>query len=550
MRPTNCLNAFWTAAASVLLGLSGCGGGGDDSPPAQAQPLSLKEKCPTLTGVALDATTTITSASVISGSFTPPGTTTPLTDVPESCRIVGVAKPVPDSNINFEVWLPISNWNEKFMSASEAGFAGLITWGELKKNVLRGYATAGTDMGHVDPTTVGGDWIVGHPERVKDWGYRGKHVTTVAAKAAIEQFFGMAPKKSYYVGCSGGGHEGMLELQRYPDDFDGYVIGAPASDWTGQTTRWAWENRVFADAASQIPNDKLPALQAATLAQCDAVDGVKDGIISNPRACTFNPDVLLCPAGTDTNACLTTPQLTALKKVYQGPRDSANRQLFPGNEIGAETSLNARGAANWPSFVTGPFIRMTLGLFTYGRMLHNVTDWDPMRFSFDTDPDLMRAVLGPDINATDADLRVQKAKGIKILHYHGWADGALSPQASISYYEAVAAQVGGIDKAQEFYKLYMVPGMVHCAGGPGPNHIGNEDYPYNPNATAKDDLVKALEQWVEKGQAPDTITATKYTNDNITSPVIMKRPVCPWPKVQKYVSGDPNVESSFVCSAP
>jgi feruloyl esterase len=278
------------------------------------------------------------------------------------------------------------------------------------------------------------------------------------------------------------------------------------------------------------------------LAQCDAVDGVTDGIITNPRACTFNPDVLACPAGHDDDTCFTAPQLIALKKVLQGPQDSAGRQLFPPDEIGAETD-----SANWDTFVTGPGIRLTLGLFTYGRMLNNITTYDPTLFNFDTDPELMRAVLGPTINATQTDLRAQMAKGIKVIHYLGWSDAALSPQGSINYYNGVASAVGGIDKAQTFYKLYMVPGMVHCHNGPGPNDFGQ--YVYDPNGTPQDDIIKALEQWVEKGQAPDTITATKYaTNDDINSAVVMKRPLCAYPKQQKYVGGDPNLATSFTCA--
>jgi feruloyl esterase len=491
----------------------------------------------------LDDTTTITSATVISGSFTAPGTTAPMTLPTEVCRIVGVAKPVADSVINFEVWLPTAGWNQKFLSGDEGGFAGQISYRLLAQHSSRGYATASTDTGHVDALT-GGDWIVGHPERVTDWGYRAKHVVTVAAKEAISGFYGQQPTKSYFAGCSNGGRQSMMELQRFPDDYDGYIIGSPAFNWTGQTTYWAWENQAFKDAASVIPAAKLPALKQATVGQCDSVDGVADGIITNPRACTFNPDVLLCAAGTDNNSCLTQPQLTALKKVYQGPQDSIGRQLFPGNEIGAETD-----SANWDTFVTGTGIRMSLGLFTYGRMLYNLTDYDSTAFNFDTDPNLLRAALGDKINATDTDLRAQKAKGIKVLHYVGWSDAALSPRGSVQYYEDVAAKVGGLDKAQEFYKLYMVPGMVHCHGGPGPNEFGQ--YVYNKDGTAKDDIVKALEQWVEQGQAPDTLTATKrVTNDDLTSPVVMKRPLCPWPKVQKYVGGDPNVEASFSCVAP
>jgi feruloyl esterase len=498
-----------------------------------------------MTNTSLDATTSVVSATLVKDKFVAPDTTkASYAGIPEVCRIVGIAKPVADSNIGFEVWLPLENWNSKFLSAGEGGYAGQISYRAMAINVNRGYATASTDGGHVGTSSVDGDWIVGHPERVIDWGYRAKHIQTVAAKQTIERFYGKLPTRSYFAGCSNGGRSGLMELQRYPDDYDGYVIGSPAFNWTGQTTYWAWMNQAFSTAASQIPSAKLPALKAATLAQCDGIDGVVDGIISNPRACKFNPDVLQCAAGQDNNSCFTAPQVAALKKIYQGPQDSAGRQLFPGDEVGAETDLS-----NWDQFVTGTGVRHSLGLYTYGRMLHNVTDYDPAQFNFDTDPAILRAVLGTKVNAVDTDLRLQKEKGIKVLHYVGWADAALSPQGSIDYYESVAAKVGGMAKAQEFYKLYMVPGMVHCFGGPGPSDFGQ--WVYDPKGSAKDDIIKALEQWVEKGETPDTITATKFaTTADITAPVVMKRPLCPHPKVQKFVGGDSNIASSFVCSVP
>lgn len=530
--------AAGVCSTATLLGA--CGGGGDGSSSPPSQPLSLTEKCPTLTGAALDATTTITSASIISGSFTPPGSTTPLTGIPEVCRVVGVAKPTSDSNINFEVWMPTSSWNKKYLSSTEGGLHGSISHSDLLLSVLRGYASASTDTGH---TAADANWMINHPERVIDAGYRGKHLQAVAAKASINLFYGQAPEKSYIAGCSGGGRQGLMELQQFPDDYDGYVIGAPANNWTGQSTYWALENQVFNDPASKIPDSKLPAIQAATLAQCDAIDGLTDGIISDPRVCNFNPDVLTCPQGQDSDQCLSVPQVSALKKVLQGPRDSSGRQLFPPDQVGAETG------GNWSFFITsdaGP--RNFLGRQVFG-MLYNIppVNYDVMSFNFDIDPKLLSSQLGAILDATNPDLHAQKSKGIKVLHYHGWADAALSPPESINYYEKVIASMGGLAQTQDFYKLYMVPGMTHCGGGPGANHFGQPHNASVPAASAQEDIIKALENWVEKGQAPDTIIATKYTNDDPTKPALLRRPLCPYPKVQKYVGGDPAVASSFVC---
>lgn len=471
-----------------------------------------------------------------------PGSTVP---VPEFCRVIGVARPSSDSNINFEVWLPTSTWNGKYLSSFEGGFAGLIIYPWMVVNLQRGYATAATDTGHVARDTF---WMVGHPERVTDYGYRGKHLQTVAAKALIEAFYGTGPKFSYFNGCSNGGRQGLMELQRYPDDYDGYIIGAPANNWTGQTTYWMWMNQAFADPASLIADAKLPAIQAAALAQCDALDGVIDNVITDPRACNFNPDVLACPAGEDNNQCLTPPQLTALKEIYQGPRNSAGRQLFPPDEPGAEAVMGP-GGLNFSAYVTGPnSARVTLGTRTVGGMLYNTTSYDPMSFNFDVDPQTLDAQLGPILNATSPDLRVQKAKGIKVLHYHGWNDAALAPRETIKYYQWVASAMGGLAKTRDFYRLYMVPGMVHCSGGLGPNTFGQHLAPFVPSATPQEDIVKALEQWVEQGVAPDHLIATKYMNDSVSQGVVSRRPLCPFPQVQRYNgSGDPNLESNFTC---
>lgn len=532
------------AVAACTLGLPllvvGCGGrvaaGGEEACSLTVLQTALGE------GSTIEGNISLLSVSLnTAGSFAPPGATTPMTGVPGFCRVTGVARPTSDSEINFEVWLPTANWNSKYLSVGEGGLHGTINYAGLADGLRRGYATASTDAGH---RAADRWWMVGHPEKVIDAGYRGKHLQTVAAKVVVKAYYDDAPKHSYHAGCSGGGRQGLMSLQRYPDDFDGYVIGAPANNWTGQTTNWINKGLALADTASVIPAAKLPAIRAAAVAQCDGRDGLTDGIISDPRQCQFNPDVLACRSDKeDSTACLTRPQVAALKRILRGPVDSAGRQIFPGEEPG--TDIVAASAANFVD---------RLGVTTVSGLVYDRTDWDFRTFNIDRDPQVMEAKIGGIFNANDADLRVQKAKGIKVIQYHGWVDQALSPGESIRYYERVMAQMGGVAETHDFYRLFMAPGMAHCTGGPGPNRFGQSGGgsvgPVGPTSTASDDVVKTLERWVEEGIAPDRLVATKYTNDAITEPVLSRRPLCPHPHVQTYNgSGDPNVESSFSCVA-
>ena len=540
LRSRQCLGVRATSAVAAmgLLVLGGCGGSSDNAALPEVVALQL-----------CDLTSLQKAVQGFEGNMTVTSVET-VTAEPVHCRVVGVAKPTPDSIINFEVRLPTANWNGKYMSSFEGGTAGAITVPFMLENMIRGYATAATDTGHAASDLW---WPVDHPERVIDFGYRAKHLQTVAAKAIIAAFYGKPPSKSYFNGCSNGGRQAMMELQRYPEDYDGYIIGAPASNLTGQSTYWALMNQALLAPKSQIPDSKLPAIQAASLAQCDAIDGVVDEVISNPKACTFNPDVLVCPAGTDTNECLTFPQLSALKKIYQGPSDSSGRQLYTPVETGTE-AVTGPGGLNFAAYATGSEpagARTRLALPIIGGMLYNTRRWDPASFDFDVDPKLLDAQLASTLNATDPDLRVQKARGAKILHYHGWGDAALSPRESINYYERVTAAMGGLAQTQSFYRLYMVPGMVHCTGGLGPNAFGQQLGPFiGKTSTAQDDIVKALERWVENGEAPGAIIATKFNGDDPAKAVQMRRPLCPYPQVQKYVSGDPNISTSFACIAP
>lgn len=540
-------------AASMVGALLVIGCGGDDDDPAP--PTATATQCTVdsiKTAIArlapMEGNVTVETAEArTGGSFTPPGATQPLAGLPDFCRVIAVAQPTTDSQIRMEVWLPTSGWGNRYLSVGEGGLHGAINYTGLSSGVKRGYATASTDTGHLANDTW---WMVGHPEKVIDAGYRGKHLQATTAKAVIEAFYAQKPARSYHIGCSGGGREGMISLQRYPSDYDGYVIGAPANNWTGQVKDWIMKAQLMSNPATAIPVAKEPAIQAAAVAQCDAVDGLSDGIISSPRQCTFNADALACPAGQDNNTCLTAGQVTSLKTVLRGPVDSAGRLLFPGDEPGT----NIAGADKAGSI--SPWWNTAFGISTVGGMLYNRTDWDYRTFNFDAEAQLLETNIGPIFNANNPDLRVQKARGIKVIQYHGWADQALAPGESINYYDRVVGSMGGLAQTQDFYRLFMAPGMAHCFGGPGPNDFGQAGgesvRPALPGSSASDDILKALESWVEQGVAPAQIIATKFTGDDATRPVIMRRPLCPHPLVAKYKGGnvDPNVASSFACASP
>src|SRR5437762_10973068 len=263
------------------------------------------------------ANTTITGAKLVSaGSFAPPtGSAAPYKELPAFCRVTGVIKPTTDSDIKFEVWMPSSGWNGKFHGIGNGGFAGTITQPALAAAVARGYAAASTDTGH---TTTDASWALGHPEKIVDYGHRAIHEMTEKAKSIVSAFYGNGPKRSYFASCSNGGRQALMEAQRYPNDYDGLIAGAPANQFTHILTGFAWNlQATLTDPASYIPATKLKAIEAAALAACDARDGVTDGVIDDPAKCSFDPSVLLCK-GAESDACLTEKQVTALKRIYSG----------------------------------------------------------------------------------------------------------------------------------------------------------------------------------------------------------------------------------------
>src|SRR5450755_3881678 len=424
--------------------------------------------CDDLKKLALPATTINGAEAVPAGPYTPPGSQA-IGDAPAFCRVAGVIQPVDDSNIQFEVWMPASGWNGKFQGIGNGGLAGSINYTGLADAIRHGYATASTDTGHHAAVTDG-SWALAHPEKIVDFGYRAIHETTDKAKAIVRAFYGDAPRRSYFSACSNGGRQALMEAQRYPADYDGIIAGAPANFWTHLLSAALWDvQATMLDPAGYIPADKIPALESATLAACDAQDGVKDGVIDDPSRCQFDASELLCK-GPDSNTCLTAPQVAALKKIYSGPQSSKGAQVFPGYSVGGEA-----GGGGWPAWITGAgsgkALMYAFGTQFFTNMVYNNAAWDWRTFTVDRDMQTADEKLAPVMNATDPDLKKFKARGGKLILYHGWSDAAIPPVNAIRYYESVVTKMGA-KNTQPFVRLYMVPGMQHCGGGPGPYNFG------------------------------------------------------------------------------
>lgn len=496
--------------------------------------------CGSLARVALPATTITLAQAVPEGTFAPPQGK-PISGLPAFCRVAGTIQPTSDSRIQFEVWMPASGWNGKFRGVGNGGFAGSINFDGMATVLARGYATASTDTGH---TTVDASWALGHPEKVIDFGYRAIHETAVNAKAIIKAFYGEGPRRSYFNSCSNGGRQALMEAQRYPADYDGIIAGAPANFWTHLVAGFVWNMQATADAASYISPAKLPAIEAAALAACDGLDGVKDGVIDDPSRCHFDPSTLLCK-GPESDACLTSPQLAALEKIYAGPRDAKGRQIFPGYPPGGET-----GRGGWSPWILGAkpgaSLQFFFGTQFFSNMVFQNAAWDLRTFNVDRDTKLADDKMGRILNATDPDLKRFRDRGGKLIMYHGWSDAAIAAPNSIEYYQSVVEKMGQA-QAGSFFRLFMVPGMQHCGGGPGPDSFGQGSA---AQGGPQEDLDSALERWVEKGIAPDQVVATKYKTDlKPSSGVVRTRPLCSYPQVAHWKgTGSTDDAANFTCA--
>ena len=518
--------------------------------PASAQ---AKPACEKLKDLQLSDTSILSAESVAAGPFTlPPGMPAATVDVPAFCRVRGEIKPNSDSNILFEVWMPAAQWNGKFEQLGNGGLAGSINLFLLGADMKKGYATAGTDDGH-QGIPVDASWAIGHPEKVKDFGYRAVHETSVKSKQIIAAFYEKPPSYSYFTGCSEGGREALMEAQRYPEDFNGILAGAAAHKWTKLMFGFAWNAQALNGPAIFISEPKRHAVREAALAACGTQDGVKDAFIKDPLHCHFDPSVLTCK-GADSDSCLTAEQVEALKKIYAGPRNPrTGQQISPGYEPGAEDYAGLPGIS-FASYVFGAAPGFSLdAIFSsafFGGFVFENKAWKFSDLNFDKDIATTEDKVGPVLNATNPDLTAFRAHGGKLLQYHGWNDGSPSPHHAVDYYERVTEKMGGLKKTEDFYRLFMAPGMMHCGSGPGPNLFGNM-LDFGAANDSDHNIFVALERWTEQGVAPDKIIAKKYQNDDPAKSVEMTRPLCPYPQVAKWSGkGATSEAQNWSCQTP
>lgn len=517
--------------------------------------LCAQQPCERLRALQLPHTEITSAVALPAESVSFGGASATPVPLPARCVVKAVSRPTTDSEIKLELWLPVSGWNGRYMQVGNGGWAGAIPVSSLATAIQRGYAAAGTNDGH-DAGHPGGPagWAIGHPEKLIDFGHRAVHETAVQSKALIAAFYTKEASRSYFFGCSDGGREALMEAQRYPEDFNGIVAGAPANDWSNHFTGFVWnEQALLKSPASLITPEKLPAIQRSVLAACDANDGVRDGLIEDPRTCRFDPAVLTCK-GAENDGCLTEPQVVALKKIYDGPKNSrTGKQIYPGYPPGHEA---IRGA--WqPWIVTSPAdksIQFMFGNSFYGQAVFENPQWDFRTLEFDADVELAAEKAGTVLNSTNPDLRSFRAHGGKLIQYHGWADAAIAPLGSINYYNKVLEFFKKYPDARtanrtvpDFYRLFMVPGMAHCGGGIGPANFGNSGNRFSGDPQR--DVISALETWVEKGVAPEHLVGTGPTADDPNK--TLTRPLCPFPQVARYRgSGDPLQAQNFSCVVP
>ncbi|HEY2645973.1 MAG TPA: tannase/feruloyl esterase family alpha/beta hydrolase [Candidatus Acidoferrales bacterium] len=472
--------------------------------------------CDHLASVTL-SNTTVTSAHVVpAGQFKPPaGPNSGYGDLPAFCRVSMTIKPSSDSDIKSETWLPLSGWNGKFQEVGNGGWNGDIQYGALADGLRRGYATASTDTGHEGGSA---SFALGHPEKVIDFGYRAIHETALQSKAVIAALYGSPQQLSYFTGCSGGGRQAFAEAQRYPDDFEGIVAGAPGYDRTNESFQLVSIGQsISRDPAAKISPEKLAVLHQAVLDACDALDGVKDGIISDPTRCKFDPEITLCK-GADGATCLTRAQVETAKKFYAPLKDpKTGEEVFPGFMPGSEL--------RWSGLIEGPMV-MAGDLFKY--VVFQDPKWDYMSLDVGKDLALARKIDNETISPTSANLKTFFGRGSKLIIYHGWADQNIAPQSSIEYYDRLVKTLGQ-KEVNNSVRMYMVPGMGHCGGGEGPNVF---------------DTLTALEKWREKDAAPAEIIASQIAKGS----VVRTRPLCPYPQTAHYKgSGNSDQAENFVC---
>jgi feruloyl esterase len=461
------------------------------------------------------STLTITVATAMNaGAFSEPESLQPHPKLPAFCRVTATVKPTSDSVIGIEVWLPASGWNGKLLAVGSGGWGGAIAYDAMENALLRGYAAAATDDGH---RGGGGAFVVGHPQKLVDFAYRAEHEMTVRAKDFIRAFYGHEARHSYWSGCSGGGREGLLQAARYPDAFDGVIAGDPANVRRNAWALWL-AVQTFKEPQARIPAEKYPMIHQFVLDACDAQDGLKDGLISDPERCNVDFKALECKSA-DTTSCLTARQVQSAQTIVSPAKTASGAVLFPRLEPGTEL--------RWARLAGGPDPgELFLDQFRY--LVYPDANWDWRTFDLERDAAKAHAI-NKDVLELDSNLAAFARRGGKLLIYHGWADQQVAPGSSVEFYKSVVSSSPKPAEASSWVRLFMVPGMGHCAGGEGPDNF---------------DTLTAMEQWVERGTPPVQLIASRPAGDRVER----SRPLCPYPQVARYKgTGSIDEAANFSC---
>jgi hypothetical protein len=457
-------------------------------------------------------------------------------DVPEICRVQGGLETV----ILFEVSMPTSVWNNKLFYVGGGGYNGSVP--ELGDALARGYAAAGSDTGH-----RGFHWdasaMYNNPQSQVNYAHRATHLVAILSKEIVKSYYGAPAKYSYFCGCSNGGKMALMEAERYPEDFDGIVGGGYVVDRTKEMMMFVWTQRAL--LGSEIQPYKIPAMEKATLAACDARDGLADGLIDRPDRCKFDPEVMVCQGAEGPN-CLTPRQVTAWQKILNGPVNSAGKKLYAGYSPGHEGdySYYITGIGTMHGYPSSNFMYEDsfMRWIVFGPQFDSVRDFD-----YDKSPAALMK-FEKDQDAGSADLSAFQKRGGRLILYNGWADHSTPPMRAVEYFEQLRQKTANRD---DFVRLFMMPGLYHCNGGPGPNTFGGLGQKGYKRNDPDNDIIGALDQWVEKGMAPSKLIVTKFKGDDPRQGVARTRPVCPYPQVATYSgSGSVDEAANFVCALP
>jgi len=483
-------------------------------------------------------------------------------DLEPFCRVRGISRPAPGSEIGFEVWLPMPDrWSRRLHMIGNGAYVSNVSYKQMIARLDDGDVAVATDTGHKGTNLIFG-WH--HPERIADFGYRAVHESVVAAKAITRAYYARPARWSYFSGCSTGGYQALSEAQRYPKDFDGIIAGAPGNNRTSLTLAFLWNylanHRPGDDQHPILAASDLVLINRAVVADCDAIDGVRDGVVSDPTRCRFKLATLLCQPGAAAGTCLSQEQIDAAEKIYAGPRDArTGKPIYPGYPFGTEGVMTGPddphpGWSGYWSESANPDEPSRAGVFRY--WVFDDPKWNWWHFDWGGDVDTMKARLSPVFDANDPDLSPFARAGGKLIMFIGWQDPVGTPIEAINYYRAVEKQAGSQAAAQASARLFMVPGMDHCAGGPGATNMSTatrESAP--PVRDPEHDMTLALYAWVEQNRAPRSLIATRYADTGgdtppAKRPIAFQRPICAWPDRPAYRGGDTKLATSFVCTPP